>query len=136
MSKRPSRLRALPGGRPAPGRTLVLQLSAFDDPTSATEESVKALRGPQGAASCQVSVSTARDLLTDQRVQLVRVIRKERPESVAALARLVGRTDESVKGDLMLLARTGVVTLESSSAKSQVRAPRVGYERVEIRLDL
>jgi predicted transcriptional regulator len=134
-SKRPPRLRALTGGRPAAGRTLVLQLPAFDDPTTAMEESVKTLRGPQGTARA-VSVAMARDLLTDQHVHLLRVIRKDRPESIAALARLVGRTDESVKGDLELLVRTGVVTLESPSAKSQVRAPRVGYERVEIRLDL
>jgi predicted transcriptional regulator len=69
-------------------------------------------------------------------VHLLRVIRKDRPESVAALSRLVGRPDESVKADLELLARTGVVTLESPSAKSQVRAPRVRYERLEIRIDL
>jgi predicted transcriptional regulator len=134
-SKKPPRLRALAGGRPAPGRTLVLQLPAFDDPMTAMQESVKALGGPQGTARA-VGVATARELLTDQRVHLLRIIRKERPESVAALARLVGRTDESVKADLELLARAGVVTLESPSAKSQVRAPRVAYERVEIRLDL
>jgi predicted transcriptional regulator len=127
-SKRPPRLRALAGGRPAPGRTLLLQLPAL-------QESVKALDGPPGTARA-VSVATARELLTDQRVHLLRIIRKERPESVAALARLVGRTDESVRADLELLARAGVVTLDSPSAKSQVRAPRVAYERVEIRLDL
>jgi predicted transcriptional regulator len=102
---------------------------------TAMQESVKALDGPPGTARA-VSVATARELLTDQRVHLLRIIRKERPESVAALARLVGRTDESVRADLELLARTGVVTLDSPSAKSQVRAPRVAYERVEIRLDL
>ncbi len=100
------------------------------------QESVKALGGPPGTARA-VSVATARELLTDQRVHLLRTIRKERPESVAALARLAGREqDESVKADLELLARTGVVTLESPSAKSHRRAPRVAYERVEIRLDL
>ena len=41
-----------------------------------------------------------------------------------------------MKTDLMLLVRTGVVTFESPSAKSQARAPKVAYERVEIRLDL
>jgi predicted transcriptional regulator len=68
-------------------------------------------------------------------VHLLQVIRKESPDSLAALARLVGRTDESMKADLMLLVRTGVVSLERASAKSEVRAPRVGYERVEIRLN-
>ncbi len=114
----------------------MLHVRAFDDSTSAIEESIKALRDPQGAASRQVSVSMARDLLTDQRLHLLRVIRKEQPESLAALARLVGRPDESVKADLLLLARTGAVALESPSSKSQTRAPRVVYERVEIRLDL
>ncbi len=81
----------------------MLHVRAFDDSTSAIEESIKALRDPQGAASRQVSVSVARDLLTDQRLHLLRVIRKEQPESLAALARLVGRPDESVKADLLLL---------------------------------
>jgi predicted transcriptional regulator len=113
----------------------VLEVRAFDDPTSAMQASVKALRQPQGPTRA-ISVATARELLTDQRVHLLRVIRKERPASVAELARLVGRTAEAVKDDLELLERAGVVSLESPSAKSQVRVPRVACDRVEIRLEL
>ena len=134
MKKAP-RLRAIAGGRASGGRTLVLAVRAFDDPTTAMEESVKALRQRAGAAQ-SVSVAALRELLTDGRLQLLRVIRKDRPESVAGLARVVGRTAEAVKADLDVLARVGVVTLEAPSAKSQVRAPRVGYDRVEIRLEL
>jgi predicted transcriptional regulator len=135
MSKKPPRLRAIAGGRAATARTLVLEVRAFDDPTAAMQASVKALRGPQSTTRA-VSVATARELLTDQRVHLLRVIRKERPASVAELARLVGRTAEAVKVDLELLAHGGVVTFESLTTKSQVRAPRVAYDRVEIRLEL
>jgi predicted transcriptional regulator len=107
---------------------------AFDDPAEAIHESVKALEQRDGEHA--VSVAAARDLLTDHRVQLLRAIRKDQPDSVAALARIVGRPPESVKADLDALARVGVVTLESPSAKSQVRVPRVAYDRVEIRLEL
>lgn len=135
MSKKPPRLRAIAGGRGSGGRVLVLTVPVFDDPTTAMQESVKALRR-QEAANRTVSAAVARDLLTSERLHLLRVIRRERPESVAALARTVGRPAESVKGDLDALARAGVVTLESPTAKSQVRAPRVGYDRVEIRVEL
>jgi predicted transcriptional regulator len=107
---------------------------AFDDPTIAMQESVKALRKQDGARP--VSVATAREMLTDERLRLLRAIRKEQPPSMAELARLVGRTAEAVKADLDVLARVGVVTLESPTTKSQVRAPRVGYDRVEIRMEL
>jgi predicted transcriptional regulator len=59
-----------------------------------------------------------RELLTDHRLALLRVIRKERPASVAELARLAGRTPEAVKADLEVLARAGAVTFESPTAKS------------------
>jgi predicted transcriptional regulator len=52
------------------------------------------------------------------------------------LAALVAEILEADSGDLELLERAGVVSLESPSAKSQVRAPRVAYDRVEIRLEL
>lgn len=137
MARRQRRqgLRAIAGGRAEGSGTLVLSVRAFDDPTVAIQESVKALRRQEGATR-SVSVAAARELLTNERLQLLRVIRKDRPESVAALARAVGRTAESVKADLDALARVGVVALESPSAKSQVRAPRVVYDRVEIRLEL
>lgn len=63
-----TRLRAITGGRAKNGHTLALIVRAFDDPTAAIQESVKALakRGEERA----VSVAAARDLLTDQRVQL------------------------------------------------------------------
>jgi predicted transcriptional regulator len=101
---------------------------------AAIHESVKALE--QRDNEHVVSVAAARDLLTDQRVQLLRAIRKDHPESVAALARIVGRTPESVTADLDALARVGAVTLESPTQRSQVRAPRVAYDPVEIRLEL
>lgn len=136
MPKRqlPTRLRAITGGRARNGRTLVLTVRAFDDPTAAMQESVESLGRRDGERA--VSVAAARDLLTDQRVQLLRVMRTERAASVAELARVVGRTPEAVKADLDALTRVGVVTMESPSAKSQVRAPRVAYDRVEIRVEL
>jgi predicted transcriptional regulator len=124
MSKKGPRLRTIAGGGAATARTLVLEVRAFDDPTTAMQASVKGLREAQGTTRA-VSVATAHDLLTDHRVQLLRAIRKDQPESVAALARIVGRTPESVKADLDALARVGVVTLENPTAKSQVRVPRV-----------
>jgi predicted transcriptional regulator len=124
IRRKEPRLRAIAGGKAGGGRTLVLVVRAFDDPTTAMQESVNALRQQDGATRT-VSVATVRDLLTNERLQLLRVIRKERPESVAALARAVGRTAESVKVDLDALTRVGALTLESPSAKSQVRAPCV-----------
>lgn len=132
MSKKLPRLRAIVGGRSGTGRTLVLEVRAFDDAMTAMRESVKALGKREGKARA-VSVAGARDLLTDQPVHLLRVIRKERPESIATLARLVARPADAVTADVELLARTGLVTLESPTPRSHVRAPRVAYDRVEIR---
>jgi hypothetical protein len=64
MSKKPPRLRAIAGGRAATTHTLVLEVRAFDDPTTAMQASVKALGGPQDTPR-PVSVATARELLTD-----------------------------------------------------------------------
>jgi predicted transcriptional regulator len=140
MSRRRPPLRPIAGGRHERGRVLVLELHLGGDPVSELRVSLRALRGPRGASrglgAQPISIAAARDLLTWPRLLLLQTIRRERPQSVTGLARLVERSFDAVQEDLTLLERHGLVTLRQPSPRSRVRVPQVPYRQLQLRIDL
>lgn len=59
-----------------------------------------------------ISYETAREVLTPRRIELMRAIREEEPESVRELARLVDRDPGRISRELETLASHGIVTFE------------------------
>ncbi len=55
------------------------------------------------------SLESARSVLTENRLSLLRAIRENKPESVAELARIVQRDFKHVYGDVELLRSLGLV---------------------------
>ena len=55
------------------------------------------------------NLDAVRSILTENRLALLRLIRKHKPESVAELARLAGRDFKHVHGDVALLQDLGLV---------------------------
>jgi predicted transcriptional regulator len=83
---------------------------------------------PRPAAREEVffsSIEAARKLLTPSRLALLRVIRTERPSSIYALARLVGRNLKNVQQDLRLLESYGLVRMEPTRQARSRRNPKV-----------
>jgi len=85
------------------------------------------------------SLEELRQVLTDRRLELLRFIRKERPESIKALATLTGRDLKNVNADVHLLARLGFLDLGEETAGPQRRGrklPRVPYAAVSVEIAL
>jgi hypothetical protein len=99
MTKKPRRLRTIVGGPATTGRTLILEVRAFADPTTAMHASVKALSGHSGRAEWSGWLPRASCWPISACIRSGSSA-KERPESVAAPARVMGRTAKSVKADL------------------------------------
>ena len=85
------------------------------------------------------SLEELQQVLTDRRLELLRLIHKEQPESIKALAILTGRDLKNVNADVHLLARLGFLDLAEEKAGPQRRGrkpPRVPYAAVSVEIAL
>jgi predicted transcriptional regulator len=80
------------------------------------------------------SLEAARKVLTPKRLQLLRMIRQDRPDSVYQLARLVRRDFKNVHADLQALAVYGLVSLERTQTGRRTTVPRVPFSAIEFRI--
>lgn len=69
-----------------------------------------------------------RQLLTDRRLELLRSLMGEAPESITALADRLGRSYSVVHGDVEVLAEYGIVQFRR---EGQSKQPFVPYKRIE-----
>lgn len=70
-----------------------------------------------------------RKALTQKRLELLHIIRIEKPESLHQLARLVHRDIKNVSVDVRYLAQIGLVELKE---KGKNIYPTVDYEKIEL----
>lgn len=77
--------------------------------------------------------SDLRALLTDRRVELLRSIMAERPESIRQLAARLDRDVKSVHDDLQVLAEYDIVHFEQAG---RAKRPFVPYESIEVSLEI
>ncbi|MBI3797231.1 MAG: hypothetical protein HY268_09740 [Deltaproteobacteria bacterium] len=85
------------------------------------------------------SLGELRQVLTDRRLELLRLIHKEQPGSIKALATLAGRDLKNVNAEVHLLARLGFLDLAEETAGPQRRGrkpPRVPYAAVSVEITL
>lgn len=77
--------------------------------------------------------SDLRALLTDRRVDLLRSIMAERPESIRQLADRLERDVKTVHDDLQVLAEYDIVHFEQAG---RAKRPFVPYDTIEISLEI
>ena len=75
------------------------------------------------------NLDAVRSILTENRLALLRLIRKHKPDSVAELARLAGRDFKHVHGDVALLEDLGLVR---STVNKQGKPTRLTSDTSEI----
>jgi len=77
--------------------------------------------------------SDLRALLTDRRVELLRNIMAERPDSIRQLAKRLDRDVKAVHTDLQVLAEYDIVHFEQAG---RAKRPFVPYESIEVSLKI
>ena len=83
------------------------------------------------------SIEAARKLLTPNRLALLRAIRSERPRSMYALARHVGRDLKNVQQDLRLLESYGLVRMARSQGVRKGRrtkTPQAVFREIALKI--
>ncbi len=76
------------------------------------------------------SIDTMRAVLTNKRLQILKVIREQKPSSVYELAKILGRDLKNVNQDLKLLSDVGLVTLEKTETDKKRVIPHVDYAKI------
>ena len=82
------------------------------------------------------SIEAARNLLTPNRLALLRAVRAQRPGSIYELSRIVNRDLKNVQDDLRILETYGLVRMADAtrSGKRRVRVPQSMFYEIELKI--
>ena len=121
-------------------KTLTIQIKAADEALEGFRETFKAVEAGRRVTRREgvyfTSIEAARNLLTPNRLALLRAIRTKRPGSIYELAKITDRDLKNVQGDLRLLERYGLVRIGHgrSSGKRKVRIPQAVFNEIALRI--
>lgn len=121
-------------------KTLTIQIKAADEALEGFRETFKAAEAGRRVTRREgvyfTSIEAARNLLTPNRLALLRAIRTKRPGSIYELAKITGRDLKNVQDDLRLLERYGLVRIGHgrSSGKRKVRIPQAVFNEIALRI--
>ena len=80
------------------------------------------------------SIDTMRGVLTNNRLLILKAIRKHNPKSVYELAKLLRRDIKNINQDLRLLSDIGLVTLEATEVDRKRVTPQVDYTKIVLEI--
>ena len=121
-------------------RTLRIKIRSVDDVMDDFRKAFKAAESNRRVRRREgvyfTSIEAARNLLTPNRLALLRAVRSKRPGSIYELAKVVGRDLKNVQDDLRLLERYGLVRMTNGtrSGKRKVRVPKALFDQIELKI--
>jgi predicted transcriptional regulator len=121
-------------------KTLTIQIKSAGEALEGFRETFKAVEAGRRVSRREgvyfTSIEAARNLLTPNRLALLRAIRTKRPGSIYELAKIVGRDLKNVQDDLRLLERYGLVRMSHgrSSGKRKVRIPQAVFNEISLKI--
>lgn len=82
------------------------------------------------------SIEAARNLLTPNRLALLRAVRSGRPGSIYELSRMVNRDLKNVQDDLRILETYGLIRMADATrtGKRRVRVPQSLFDEIELKI--
>lgn len=118
-------------------RTVVIRIGPAEEPRRELKADLAAMMaGEQVRRRREIwfpSLEQLASVLTNKRLELLRLIHRRRPQSVMQLARLAKRGVRAVECDLRILARAGLVkVIETGTTKR----PVAGYDRIHLAGDI
>lgn len=111
-----------------------LDIQSEDEFIAEAKEAMKAVvKGktvkPQSVISFE-SLKTMRKFITDERLRILKAIRKYKPDSIYALAKILHRDTKNVTDDVHYLAELGLIEIKKTKNGRQKTKPVVDYEKI------
>jgi len=88
---------------------------------------------PQSVISFE-SLKTMRKFITDERLRILKSIKKNKPESIYALAKLLRRDTKNVSDDVHYLSELGLIEIKKTKDGRQKTKPVVEYEKILVEI--
>ncbi|TAN44154.1 MAG: ArsR family transcriptional regulator [Nitrospirae bacterium] len=76
------------------------------------------------------SMKALRSFITDERLRLLRTIKKFSPESIYELAKLLKRDTKNVSDDVHFLSELGLIDIKESKNGRRRTIPKVNYQKI------
>lgn len=121
-------------------KTLTIKIKLVGEALEGFRDAFKALeagcRVSRREAVCFTSLEAARNLLTPNRLALLRAIRTRRPGSIYELAKTLNRDLKNVQVDLRVLEEYGLVRITKgrSVGKRRVKVPEALFREIALKI--
>lgn len=80
------------------------------------------------------SYEAMRKLLTPRRIELLHVIKEQRPGSVYELVQFMGRDAKNINADLAILANIGLIELRKTTKGRKKVVPCVTIDKIQVEI--
>ena len=80
------------------------------------------------------NLAAFRRALTEKRLEVLHVIKREKPSSVYELAKLLKRGVKNVTQDLEYLKQIGLVEIRRTKEKQERNIPEVKYDKIDLQI--
>lgn len=103
-----------------------------------TRETMERIAAGQVAQKVQdvnfTSYEAMRKILTPHRLELLHVIKEQRPGSVYQLAQFLGRDTKNINDDLAILANVGLIELRKTTKGKNKVIPCVTVDKIQVEI--
>ncbi|OGW12619.1 MAG: hypothetical protein A2W77_00990 [Nitrospinae bacterium RIFCSPLOWO2_12_39_16] len=80
------------------------------------------------------NLAAFRRALTEKRLEVLHVVKREKPSSVYELAKLLKRDVKNVTQDLEYLKQIGLVEIRRTKEKQERNIPEVKYDKIDLQI--
>jgi predicted transcriptional regulator len=76
------------------------------------------------------NIEAMRKILSEERLRILKTIKKEHPKSIYELAKLLNRDIKNTFDDVQFLAQIGLIELKKTKEGREKTIPKVNYDRI------
>jgi len=117
-------------------KTLTIEIKPLEEALEGFRGTFKALDTARREGIYFTSIEAARNLLTPNRLALLRAVRRQRPGSIYQLAKILKRDLKNVQDDLRLLQEYGLVRMTKGRGvgRRAVKVPEALFGEIALKI--
>lgn len=102
----------------------------FNEVKDVWEKLEKGEKGKKHEGISFESFETMRKVLTEERLRILKVIKKDHPQSIYELAKILHRDIKNTFNDVQFLAQAGLIELKKTKDGREKTTPIVNYDKI------